>query len=184
MRLMILLLINFPTIVLASGSGHEVAVPYKMILIQAINLSLGLGILVYFTRKVIAEHFETRHKDFHAEVEKAETAKKDADIKKMEISEKISKLQGDQQSTLAKAKADAATMKEKIIHDAGLISKKLAEDAVKTSEFERLLAIEDLRQELLLRSLDMAQEKMKDEVDGSDLKRMRTEFVEKIQVVQ
>lgn len=186
MRLMILLLINLPALTLAaSGPHHDLeGIPYKIIITQVINISLALVILIYFTRKKVVDHFKVRHEGYHAEVRKAEDAKNAAEKKKREISERLKKLEDTQGNTVNQARAEAEEMKRKIIDDAKRAAKKLAEDAKRTYEYEHLKAIETLRRELLNSSIQMAEEKLKDEVDGKDLQRMRIEFVEKIQVVQ
>ncbi|MCB9027182.1 MAG: ATP synthase F0 subunit B [Bdellovibrionaceae bacterium] len=186
MRLVILLLINLPALTLAASNSHHgpEGIPYKIIITQTINIALALGILIYFTRKKVADHFQVRHEGYHAEVRKAEEAKDAAEKKKREISERLKKLQDTQSNTINQARAEAEEMKRKIIDDAKMAAKKLAEDAKRTYEYEYQKAIELLRKELLSSSIQMAEEKMKDEIDGKVLQRMRSEFVEKIRVVQ
>ena len=183
MRLLVFLSLSFPTYLLAAA-GAPGEIPTKFVITQSINLALAIGILIYFTRKAVVAHFKSRHDEYHAEVRKAEEAKKEAETKKREISERLNKLKNNQEQSLSKAKSEAQALKNKIISDAKTLSQKMEDEALKTSKFEHQRAIEHLRQELLERSLDMAQEKMKDEVDGADLKRMRMEFVDKIQVVR
>ena len=57
-----------------------------MILTQAVNLSIAVALLIFFTRKTIISHFQSRHEDFHADVKKAEQAKDEAEKNKREIS--------------------------------------------------------------------------------------------------
>ncbi len=181
MRALLLLIVNIPSIVLAAGGGE---IPLKMVTIQTINLLLACGVLVYFTRKVVVSHFVSRHEDFNSEVKKAEEAKSQAEEKKKEISERLIKLQSTQEETLRQVKADAEALREKIVNDAKILAKKLEEESYRSAQLELQKAKEVLRYHLLEKSVAMAQEKMRDQVDGSDLQRMRSEFVEKIQVVQ
>jgi F-type H+-transporting ATPase subunit b len=171
-------------IALASDGSAEHGIPAKMIFIQSVNFSLAVGLLIYFTNKTIKNHFKARHEDFFSEVNKAEKARKEAETVKREIVERLTKLKNTQEESLKTAKAEAETLKKKIITDADLVAKKLLEDAKKTSELEKNKASELLRQELLLSSVKLAEQKMKEQVNGADLKRMKVEFVEKIQVVR
>ena len=65
MRFMILLVLNIPTIALAaSGGDHgELIIPFKLVVIQAINLTIAIGLLIYLTRKAVVAHFKARHDD-------------------------------------------------------------------------------------------------------------------------
>ncbi|MCB0392371.1 MAG: ATP synthase F0 subunit B [Bdellovibrionales bacterium] len=183
MRLIILLLVNMPAIALAASGAHGDDIPFKMIISQSINLLIALGVVVYFSKNKVKELFKNRLEDYHKEVKKAEEAKSQAEKKKREISERLNKLKSNQQESINHAKAEAEVMKNKIIADAENLSRKLAEEAKRTYEFECMRANESLRQELLSKAVVNAEDKLKDEVDGTDLKRMRIEFVEKIQVV-
>ena len=168
----------------AAGGSVEHGIPTKMVFIQGVNFTLAVGLLIYFTNKTIKSHFKTRHEEFFSEVNKAEKARKEAETVKREIVDKLSKLKNTQEESLRAAKAEAEALKKKIISDADQVAKKLLEDAKKTSELEKNKAVEVLRQELLISSVKLAEQKMKEQVDGADLKRMKVEFVEKIQVVR
>ena len=182
---LIALLITFSSIVFASsGVSGDHHIPVKTIVTQVINLGIALVILVVLTRKAISNHFEARHKDFHKELKKAESAKMEAEMRKKEVSTRLSRLESTAEEAAKQAHSEAERLKAKMVSEAKTLSTKLEQDALRQAKYEHDKAVFELRDELLKRSLEMAEEKMKDGVDGSDLARLRGEFVDKIQVVQ
>jgi len=178
----ILSLLLFSVSAYASGTAHH-EIPYKAVFVQFVNFSIMFVLMVFLTRKAIAKVFKERHKKFHSELEKAHVAKQEADRKKQVISERLKRLKDNQNTDLQKAKSDAEELRQKIILEAKKISEKMEDDAQRMAKYEFDRAVEEIRLSLLNNSINTAKEKLKNEVDGTDLKRLRGEFVEKIQVV-
>ena len=164
----------------AAGGGTSMST----MIAQGVNLSAALGILIYFTRKPLAAYFHNRSQSFYAEAKRAEQSKKEAEQAKQEIFSKLQKLENESEKELARAHGDAEELKQKMMSEARLNSEKMIAGAQEQSVLERGQAVFLLREELLQKSHAQAAQKMKTEIDGKDLRRLKTEFVDKIQVVQ
>jgi F-type H+-transporting ATPase subunit b len=169
----------------AEGAHHEeVSIPYKMIMYQTLNFAVALGVVYFAARKKIGEFFKARGDQYFEHLRKAEDAKKAAQLQKQEISERLSKLEKSADQDIARARSEAAELKSKIIRDAEAIAKHLKVEAEKTAIVEVERAKNDLRTHLLEDSLKAAKKALADGVKDPDQKRLKTEFVEKIQAVK
>ena len=75
-------------------------------------------------------------------------------------------------------------MEKTIMEDAKTLSERLEKDAEKTAQFELQKAKSELLTELLDNSLALASKQLEEKVGEQEHKRLQSEFVGKIQVVQ
>ncbi len=186
MKKIIFLAALLPLFCLAAEHGEhgQEGIPVHAILIQLLNFSITIGLLIYLTRGAVRKLFAEKHKQFHVEVARANSYKVDADRKKREVSDRLAKLELEQGESLKQAQVEATTYKQNLIAEANVASKKMEEETKRTLNFELMKGEEELRIEILNLSIEVARDQMKDKVDVSDLKRLGGEFVEKIQVVR
>ena len=181
--LVIGILLISPFALAASGGHGDHGVPWGVITTQIINFAIVIALLTYLLRKKAADHFQGRAQSYEALLTRAESAKKEAEANKKQISERLSKLEQNAQNSIAQAKAEAEELKAKILQEAKELSKKLEEEAQRTVEFEIQRAKEQIRKDLLQEALNDAQKSMESGVETPDLKRLQSEFMQRVQVV-
>ncbi len=185
-KLLALVLLVLPAVAFAASGAHgdHDAIPVKAIIVQCVNVALVIGLLIYLLRKPAAQHFAERSETFNALLNKAEQAKKEAEENRRVISQKLSALEQNAQTSLVQAKDEAEQLRAKIVADAKALSTKLSEEAKKTVDFEILRAKEEIRKDLLQAAVQDAESSMEKGVKDQDQKRLQTEFVQRVQVVR
>lgn len=167
----------------SGGAHHEGGIP-SAVWYQFVNFGLFVALLAFVLRKPIRTFFTSREQGFKQALVKAESAKREAEAKRREIQERLSKLESTSQNAIAEARAEAEALKAKIIRDAEELTRNMKEDTRRTAEIEIERAKAELRQELLSQSVAMARQMLNDKINEPDQKRLQTEFVDKIQVVR
>lgn len=164
------------------GHGHG-AIPFGNIGVQAFNLVFLLVLLGFLMRKAIRAHFAQRASSYRELVERAESARLEAERNHKEIKDRLSKLEASASETLTRAQSEAADLRNRMMAEAKSISTKLEQEAQRTAALEIEKAKAELRSELLTRSLASAQESMRKGLGSPEQKKLQNEFAEKIEVV-
>ena len=167
----------------SGGEHHDAGVPTRTVIFQLINLSLFVGVLVFFIRKPIRDYFSTRSLTYRDAAEKAERAIKQAELQKVEMAEQLSQLSSSADASLGKAKEEAEELKRQIIQEAENLTLTLRQEAERTVKYEIERAKAALRDEMLEQAIHVAQTRLDGKMAEPDQRRLQTEFVEKIQVV-
>lgn len=164
--------------------GEEQGVPFKLVLVQAGNLAVLVGILIYLFRAKVAVHFQQRAQSYQDLVSRAERARTEAEARKKEIENRLRQLELGAEEQRRKIHAETAQLKAQIVDDA----KKIAEGLVQ--EGKRLVALEvekakgQMRQEMLDLAFEGATATLNTKVGEPERKRLQSEFVERIQVIR
>lgn len=166
----------------AEGEHHEI--PWGLIIKQAVNFGVVIGVLIYLLKNKIGEFFRDRAASFDKLVVLARKAKEDAETQKRDISARLERLQATAQDSVEQAKREAEELKAKIQAEAKLLAEQIRQDAMKTAEREVHKAKQELREEVLSQAMKTTREVMKTSVKEVDQTRLQNEFVEKIQVGQ
>lgn len=175
----------FASLALAAGGGHgEAEIPARLIIVQGINFLIVIGMLTYLLRDKVKAYFQAKYETFRAEMNKASVAKEQAQRQRDEIKRKLNELEATAEESVKRAQVEAEELRQKMIADARAQAQRTEQDALKTAHFEIDRARSALRQELLTRAMDLAKETLQERVELQDQKRLQSEFVEKIQVVQ
>ena len=103
---------------------------------------------------------------------------------KREITERLQKLESNADQSIHQARSEAEELKKKIIAEAETLSVRLEEEARRTAEFELERAKLKLRKALMEEAFQMARSNMEKDVSDGEQQRLKTEFVDRIQVVQ
>lgn len=165
------------------GAEHAEGIP-RVVLYQTINFLLFVGILYYFLRKLVRDHFKGRHESFHAALTKAQAARKDAEARRQEIQERLDRLEASAAENLQAARKEAEALRTKILAEAQELSQHVRTEAQKTAEHEIQRAKTELREELLSSAVQNAKKILSENTSEADQKRLQSEFVEKIQAVR
>lgn len=167
----------------AAGGGHQKAgIPWGIIFTQAFNLTILLIVLYFALRKKVSKHFVDRASEYNALVNKAEDAKKEAEKSKKEIAQRLAKLKETSEQSLQQVKIEAEQLKTQIIEDARQLANKLEQDAKLAITYEIERAKNELRKELLARAVEDAEKSITADVKDQDLRRMQSEFVQRVQL--
>jgi F-type H+-transporting ATPase subunit b len=166
-----------------AAEGAEAGIP-AVVWYQVGNFALFVLILFFLLRKKVVLFFREREEAFRQAVLKAKATKEDADNRKRQIEERLSKLEASTSQSIEEARVEAENMHRQIVQEAKELSVRLQEDARRTADFEIQRAQVELRNELLTESLAAAKKVLGEKVVEADQKRLQTEFVDKIQVVR
>ncbi len=166
----------------AAGGDH--GVPWAFIGHQTFNFVAVCVILYFLLRNKIKGHFAERQKNFSDLITKAERAKQAADESRKEIADRLNKLQASADEDLKKARQEAEAMKQKIVQEAKQMAAQLEAEAHKNVSIELERAKLILRQDLLKAALEETKNTLQSKLSGNEQKRLKDEFVEKIQVVR
>lgn len=177
-------LLFVPAMAHAAGGGHGADGVPGIVTYQAINFVLYAALLFFLLRKPIKNFFKGREDSFKQALIKAEAARADAEKKRQEIQERLTKLEATADQSIAQAKAEAEALKNKIIQEAQELSKNLKDEARRTADIEIERAKLELRSDMLHQAVALSQKMLIDKIADNDQKRLQTEFVEKIQVVR
>ena len=162
------------------ATGHPTGLPASVVY-QGINFLIFAGLGYYFLRGPVRNFFGGRRERYHAALNKAAVAKREAEARKQEIADKLRNLETSSQQTLAQARAEAEALSAKIVQEANDLSKNLREEANRTAQAEINRAKDQLRDELLSQSVTLSKKVLTEKMADQDQKRLQTEFVDKIQ---
>jgi F-type H+-transporting ATPase subunit b len=181
--LVILLSLPLALTAFAAGSGdHGGGVP-TVLWLQVVNFVLYVGLLVYLLRKPVRSFFEGRVENYNSALKRAEAQKREAETKRREIQERLTRLESTSAQSIAEARAEAEALRQRVLAEAKELSEKLRAEAQRTAQIELERAKFALRQEMLSQSVQLASKILADKIQEPDQKRLQSEFVEKIQVV-
>lgn len=166
-------------------SAHHEAhgIPWDNLFVQGLNFFLLIGLLVYLMRKSVRAHFENRAREYQELVERAESARSQAEAGKLEIEKRLARLQTSSEQNVAQARSEAEELKARMRNEAEVLAKRLEEEARRTAQIELEKATLQLRKELLTRALAESRESLSKNLSSNEQKKLQNEFVEKIQVV-
>lgn len=163
----------------ASADAHEGGIP-MVLWLQVINFTLYIGLIVYLAKKPLQEMFKGRYDGFFSALKKAEAAKAEAEAKRKDIQDRLTKLETSREESIKNAREEAAALRTQIVEEAKALSSKLKADAEKTALIEIERAKTELREDLLSQSVIMAKRILADKMQEPDQKRLQGEFVDKI----
>jgi F-type H+-transporting ATPase subunit b len=167
----------------AEAAEHAVSIPWMQIVAQAFNFFFLVGLLVYLLHAKVKEHFANRAREYKLLVERAEEARAEAERGKIEIEQRLKKLELSAAQTVEQARAEAAELTQRLTAEARTLAAKMEQEAVRSSKVEVEKAKAELRAELLEKALAASSETLKKSLGTTEQKKLQNEFAEKIQVV-
>lgn len=156
----------------------------RTIIYQAINIVAIFVGLYYFLREPIRQYFSQKHKSYVAAAEKAMTAQKMAEEERLKIQVQLSKLETTTHESLARARAEAADLRNNLVAEAQALSKRIHEETHNAAILEIEKAKNVLRQEMINEAISVAQNQIRSAVSSEDHARLNKEFIQNIEAAQ
>jgi F-type H+-transporting ATPase subunit b len=151
---------------------------------QAINFILYIVLLVYFLKKPVVSFFTEREQKYRQALVHGERARKEAELKKREIQQRLNELEGSAEQALTDARQEADALMMQLQKDAQDTATRLREEAARTAIMSIEKAKSEIRAEILTQALDSSRKMLEEKIQEGDQKRLQTEFVVKIQEVR
>ncbi len=164
--------------VAAHGDLH--AIPWWSLFVQAFNFIFIFVFLGWIMRKAVKAHFAHRANEYKMLVDRADSAKREAEQGHHLIKERLSKLESGAEASLATASREAEELKGRMIQEAKVLSDRLQTEATRTTASELEKAKAELRRELLQAALKSSSEILQKSLGTSEQKQLQNEFVEKM----
>ena len=183
-QLLIFTLFMSSAVALGAGGEHHDGVPVKMIIYQLINVTLIVVGLIYFLKDGVKKSFLDRRASYLAAAEKAETARKAAELERSTMAQRLSSLENTAEESISRARAEAADLKKQMIQEADALSKRLKSEAEQSAKAEVLRAKKEIREELIKQAMETTKAQVEKQVSPEDHTRLQNNFIQNIQVVQ
>lgn len=133
--------------------------------VSVVNLIIFLGIIVYFGRAAIQEHFQSRRANLIANLDAAKELREEAEQKLAEYQARLDSLESERQELLDDYHAQGEAEKNKLIEDAKRQVEKMRRDAELIIQGETRRAIARLEQQAVDLAVNMASDKLRDAID-------------------
>ncbi len=165
------------------ASGDVVGIPWKPIFFQVVNFSIVLLILGYLIRKKGRDYFAQRAVQFEELSAKTEKIAQEAEELKAKIQNRLALLKADFQKSLLDAERESENSARVMLDEAKETAARIKMEAEMTQKFEYLRAAEAFRVELLAKAIKASDAEIRNGVKAQDQKRLQTDFINNIQVV-
>ncbi len=181
--LLSIILLVLPTVALAAGGGgHHDGIP-SIVWLQTANFAIFALILGYLILKKVPPILAQKRETYFAEMKKATAQREAAEKDKADLVQRLEKLKATTDESIQNAQTESQALKEKMLTEANEIAGRVRSEAVQSVKFEAERAKLELKDQLIEQAVDNAREILKTKMQESDQKRLQSEFVEKIQVV-
>ncbi len=184
---LILDLLTYSPVVVAAEAIHESTVPTevpRVVLYQAINLAILMGVLYYFLKDKVRAYYAGKRDSYLKAAREMEELKRKVQEQGQLLQEKIRKLDQTAEQSQKQAQADAQQYSQKLLAEARDQAEKLKRESERTISAEVYRAVEGLRAEIVDQSISSSRDLIQKQIKDSDQKRLQSEFVEKIRVVE
>lgn len=162
--------------------GHHGGIP-SVVLWQAINFSLFVGLLFFLLRKAVKEHFLGRREGFLDAVSRAAAVKEKAEEEHKEIRQRLDRLHSEAEQNAQRAHSEAEGLKKEILREADVQAQHIKLEALRMVEIEQDKALSTVRSEIIRQSMEKARKILDEKIQVEDHNRLQNEFVDKIQAV-
>ena len=154
------------------------------LLAPTVNLSILIGIMVYYLRAPIRAFVSDRHNTLRDELHRVRDLLAQAQTKYNEFTGKLKSMDAEIISLREQAKQDAAASKTRIIADAKKLSTTIVTDARASAQGLYGQLKSELFAEIGAQVLDRAEVLMRERLTGDDRVRIRQEFSKQVESVQ
>jgi F-type H+-transporting ATPase subunit b len=139
-----------------------------------------LFILWMFAWKPIVSALDARATKIHADIDRADNLRSDAERKLAEYEEKLNSLRSEGQDILAEAKKDAERLKEEILASARKEAEAVKERGIRDLHLAKDKALEDLHQQVVTLSIAVASKIIGKALSPEDHKRLIQDTISSI----
>lgn len=170
-----------PLTAMAAAEGHaDSAVLIKDFAYRSFNFALMVGLLVYFVRKPLRNGLRNRREEIERTLAQAEEAKKAAEAKYREYSDKLEKATEEIETISASIRREGELERDKILASAREMSSKIQQEADAKAANAVAKAKSDLRDEAARLAVELAENMLKKEFSTTDQERLVDEYMQKV----
>jgi F-type H+-transporting ATPase subunit b len=167
--------------VAAGGEHKSEAEVMKEVIFQGINLLILLGVLFYFGRRPIAEHFATRREGIQDELKQAAELLDKAEQRNSELQRRLIDLSSEVEEIRETSNRRAEAEAERILSDARSVADRIRRDAQAAVAQELRRAQSELQKEAAELALELAGQKLSEQIQPSDRERLVDEFITRVE---
>lgn len=182
-KIALLLLLSSVQVLAAGGAHHGEGIP-TIVYWQAANLIIIFVALAYFAGPKIKETFRQRNAEFLASAEKSQSIQREAEKKLEDIKNRLSLLEKTSGESIARARAEAADLRQQIISEGQQAAEKIKKEAQAVAQAEIQNAQRSLHAQVVKDSLRMAQDILKKDVGQGDQQRLQEQFGKQIEGIR
>ena len=157
-----------------------ISVNLWQILVSLLNLVLMFLILKRFLWKPVKRIYEERRSAVDGAYRDAESARRDAEEKQAEYTERLKAAEREAESIVSRAALDARTRADDIVADAKTRADGILRKAEEDASLARKKAKEGIRQEVVIVSTALAEQMLKREINAEDHKELFDDFLAKV----
>ena len=157
---------------LATEAAHAVesggfGLNFNLLETNLINLSIIIGVLFYFGRKVLGNILGERRSRIEEEIREAEKRQKDAAAALADAQRKLAQAQAEAERIRAEAETSAKTAREAILAQAARDVERLKESAAQDLDTARERAIAELRERVAAMAIQRVESQLREHLDDS-----------------
>ena len=157
---------------LATEAAHAVesggfGLNFNLLETNLISLSIIIGVLFYFGRKVLGNILGERRSRIEEEIREAEKRQKDAAAALADGQQKLAQAQAEAERIRAEAETSAKTAREAILAQAARDVERLKESAAQDLDTARERAIAELRERVAAMAIQRVESQLRGHLDDS-----------------
>ena len=157
---------------LATEAAHAVesggfGLNFNLLETNLINLSIIIGVLFYFGRKVLGNILGERRSRIEEEIREAEKRQKDAAAALADAQRKLAQARAEAERIRAEAETSAKTAREAILAQAAKDVERLKESAAQDLDTARERAIAELRERVAAMAIQRVESQLREHLDDS-----------------
>ncbi len=163
------------------GGGAEGGSLLKGFLIQVLNFSVLIAVLVWFGRKPVREFFAGRTEAIKKGIADAREARDAAEHALEEVQEKLDRSDAEIAKMVKAATEAGAREREHLINEGQRMSQRIIEQAKSGIEFELTQATEGLRAEAAEFAVRLAEEKIGQKLDEAEQMKLLEDAIKRLE---
>ena len=148
------------------------------------NVTVLVGVLVYFLRKPISDFVSSRHAGLRDEVQRVSEQLRQSQSQFEEFSAKLKAIHAEISALREQAKQDAEATRARVVNDAKKLSAVILSDAKSSADAAFGDLKTQLRTELANRVLERAEALLRERLTSDERVRIRREFSSQLEKVQ
>ncbi len=157
-----------------------ISVNLWQILISLANLTILFLLLKKFLYKPVTKMLQARQAEIDSQYSDAENAKKSAEAKDAELTERLNNAKAEAEGIVKEAADIAKARGDKIVEDARATADGIVRQAEEDAELERKRVGETIKEQIVDVSVTLAEKMLEREVNADDHKALIDDFIDKI----
>lgn len=157
-----------------------ISVNLWQILISLANLTILFLLLKKFLYKPVTKMLQARQAEIDSQYSDAENAKKSAEAKDAELTERLSNAKAEAEDIVKEAADIAKARGDKIVEEARATADGIIRQAEEDAELERKRVGETIKEQIIDVSTVLAEKMLEREVNADDHKALIDDFIDKI----